>query len=71
MAKKEHSTNVLTRNPKRPAARHYRGRVGTGFDADEGLGFDQVKKAAFEIRDALEGIGLQSAAMVTGGKAST
>ena len=38
------------------------------FDPDEGLGFAQVKKAAVELRDLLDDLGLPSWAMVTGGK---
>ncbi|WP_174803502.1 DNA ligase D [Martelella limonii] len=38
------------------------------LDPDEGLGFAETKKAAFEMRDVLEEIGLLSTAMVTGGK---
>ncbi len=43
-------------------------RMVFDLDPDEGLGFDRVKEAAFEIRDALDRIGLETAAMVTGGK---
>lgn len=38
------------------------------LDPDEGLGFAETRKAAFEMRAALSEIGLQSTAMVTGGK---
>ena len=38
------------------------------LDPDEGLNFDAVKAAAFEVRDVLESAGLASFAMLTGGK---
>ncbi|WP_246710105.1 non-homologous end-joining DNA ligase [Martelella soudanensis] len=38
------------------------------LDPDEGLGFTETKKAAFEMRETLSAIGLKSTAMVTGGK---
>ena len=38
------------------------------LDPDEGLGFDEVKKAALDIRRQLAGIGLVSFAMLSGGK---
>ena len=38
------------------------------LDPDEGLGFAETRKAAFEMREALSDIGLKSTAMVTGGK---
>jgi bifunctional non-homologous end joining protein LigD len=38
------------------------------IDPDEGLGFDKVKAAAFDIRDVLKALGLESFALVTGGK---
>ena len=38
------------------------------LDPEEGLGFAKVKAAAREVREALDQIGLPSAAMVTGGK---
>ncbi|MEY8838002.1 DNA ligase D, partial [Cribrihabitans sp. XS_ASV171] len=43
-------------------------RMVFDLDPDKGLGFEKVKEAAFEIRDALDVIGLEAAAMVTGGK---
>lgn len=43
-------------------------RMVFDLDPDEGLGFDHVKRAALDIRDDLAGIGLVSAALVTGGK---
>ena len=38
------------------------------LDPDEGLGFDDVKTAAIEVRDVLGSAGLASFAMLTGGK---
>ncbi|AJY44631.1 DNA ligase D [Martelella endophytica] len=38
------------------------------LDPDEGLGFAETKKAAFDMRDLLEELGLAATAMVTGGK---
>jgi len=38
------------------------------LDPDEGLGFDEVKRAARDIRDRLGDIGLVSFAMLSGGK---
>ncbi|MET0276721.1 MAG: DNA ligase D [Pseudorhodoplanes sp.] len=38
------------------------------FDPDEGLDFSHVKSAAKEMRTRLEGLGLESFPMVTGGK---
>ena len=43
-------------------------RMVFDLDPDEGLGFEQVKAAAQEVRDALSACGLDSAPMVTGGK---
>lgn len=43
-------------------------RMVFDIDPDEGLGFDQVKQAAFDIRDILGAIGLQSWPLVSGGK---
>jgi bifunctional non-homologous end joining protein LigD len=38
------------------------------IDPDEGLGFEDVKKAAFDIRDILGALGLQSWPLLSGGK---
>ena len=38
------------------------------LDPDEGLGFDEVKQAARDIRDRLADLGLTSFAMLSGGK---
>jgi bifunctional non-homologous end joining protein LigD len=38
------------------------------LDPDEGLGFAQVKKAAVELRDVLDSVGLKSFPLLTGGK---
>jgi bifunctional non-homologous end joining protein LigD len=43
-------------------------RLVFDLDPDEGLGFDAVRRAAFEFRDALDAIGLKTFPMVTGGK---
>jgi bifunctional non-homologous end joining protein LigD len=43
-------------------------RMVFDIDPDEGLDFGEVKKAAFNIRDALGEWGLESFPMVTGGK---
>ncbi|MBV1691687.1 DNA ligase D [Novosphingobium sp. G106] len=38
------------------------------LDPDEGLGFAEVKQAAFDLRDKLSDLGLTTFAMLTGGK---
>ncbi|MGH6781122.1 MAG: non-homologous end-joining DNA ligase, partial [Sphingomonadaceae bacterium] len=43
-------------------------RLVFDLDPDEGLGFDAVVSAAFHVRGELHAIGLQTFAMVTGGK---
>lgn len=43
-------------------------RLVFDLDPDEGLGFDEVKEAAGDVRDLLSEIGLKSVPMVTGGK---
>lgn len=43
-------------------------RMVFDIDPDEGLGFEQVKKAATDIRDLLGAIGLQSWPLLSGGK---
>src|SRR5690606_19012008 len=43
-------------------------RLVFDLDPDEGLGFDQVKRAAFDIKALLDSAGLTSFAMITGGK---
>ncbi|SMF77900.1 DNA ligase D [Allosphingosinicella indica] len=43
-------------------------RLVFDLDPDEGLGFDAVKKAATDLRRYLDDIGLQTFAMLTGGK---
>ena len=43
-------------------------RIAIDLDPDEGLGFDEVKRTAFEVRDHLGSIGLESFALLTGGK---
>jgi bifunctional non-homologous end joining protein LigD len=43
-------------------------RIVFDLDPDEGLGFTKVKDAAFHLRDMLQGLGLRSLAMLSGGK---
>jgi bifunctional non-homologous end joining protein LigD len=43
-------------------------RLVFDIDPDEGLGFDKVRKAARDLRRQLADVGLQSFAMLTGGK---
>ncbi|GGL73594.1 DNA ligase D [Wenxinia marina] len=43
-------------------------RMVFDLDPDEGLGFGEVKAAARDLRDRLADLGLESEAMVTGGK---
>ncbi|WP_292292568.1 DNA ligase D [Marivita sp.] len=43
-------------------------RMVFDLDPDEGLDFEDVKRAAVEVRDGLSVCGLESAPMVTGGK---
>ncbi|MFD2740630.1 DNA ligase D [Sulfitobacter aestuarii] len=43
-------------------------RLVFDLDPDEGLGFSQLREAAFEVRDRLGDLGLTSGAIVTGGK---
>ena len=43
-------------------------RMVFDIDPDEGLSFEHVKRAAFDIRDILGAIGLQSWPLVSGGK---
>lgn len=43
-------------------------RMVFDLDPDEGLGFDAVKKAAVQLRGILEGIGLASFPLLSGGK---
>jgi bifunctional non-homologous end joining protein LigD len=43
-------------------------RIVFDLDPDEGLGFAEVRAAAFEVRDVLDSLGLASFAMLTGGK---
>ena len=43
-------------------------RLVLDLDPDEGLGFDAVKKAAFDIKEHLADLGLVSFAMLSGGK---
>jgi bifunctional non-homologous end joining protein LigD len=43
-------------------------RIALDLDPDPGLGFDEVKNAAFDLRRHLEAIGLESWPLLTGGK---
>lgn len=43
-------------------------RLILDLDPDEGLGWDDTRSAAFDLRDRLSDLGLASGAMVTGGK---
>jgi len=43
-------------------------RILFDLDPDAGLGFAEVRQAAFDLRDRLEGLGLRSFPLVTGGK---
>jgi bifunctional non-homologous end joining protein LigD len=43
-------------------------RIVFDLDPDEGLGFEDVKDAAADLRDRLEKLGLKTVPMVTGGK---
>ena len=43
-------------------------RLVFDLDPDEGLGFGDVRDAAFDLRDRLEKIGLKTVPLVTGGK---
>jgi bifunctional non-homologous end joining protein LigD len=43
-------------------------RLVFDLDPDEGLGFEDVKQAAFDLRDRLAKIGLQTVPLLTGGK---
>ena len=43
-------------------------RLVFDLDPDEGLDFEAVRKAAFQFRDILKGVGLETFPMVTGGK---
>jgi bifunctional non-homologous end joining protein LigD len=43
-------------------------RMVFDIDPDEGLGFAQVKQAAFDIRDILGALGLKSWPLLSGGK---
>ncbi|WP_336056701.1 DNA ligase D [Nitratireductor sp. CH_MIT9313-5] len=43
-------------------------RLVFDLDPDEGLGFADIRQAAFDVRDRLEKLGLRTVPMVTGGK---
>ena len=43
-------------------------RIAIDLDPGDGIGFDEVKRAAFEVRDRLTTLGLASFALLTGGK---
>ncbi|MDB5692654.1 MAG: ligD [Alphaproteobacteria bacterium] len=46
-------------------------RISIDLDRDEGLGFDEVKRTAFDVYDGLAAIGLESFPLLTGGKGLT
>jgi bifunctional non-homologous end joining protein LigD len=43
-------------------------RIVIDLDPDEGLGFEDVRRAAFDLRDRLQDIGLKTFPMLSGGK---
>ncbi|MEE2692095.1 MAG: DNA ligase D [Pseudomonadota bacterium] len=43
-------------------------RIILDLDPDEGVGFSEVRRAAFDVRDTLAALGLQSYPLLTGGK---
>ena len=43
-------------------------RIVIDLDPDEGLGFEDVRRAAFDVRDRLQAIGLTTFPMLSGGK---
>lgn len=57
-----HIRGVLRDRPDRPD------RIVFDLDPDEGLGFAEVKAAAFDLRDRLAALGLPTWPMLTGGK---
>ncbi|WP_299363943.1 DNA ligase D [uncultured Paracoccus sp.] len=57
-----HIRGVHRDRPDRPD------RLVFDLDPDEGLGWSEVQRAAFDLHDRLERLGLPSWAMVTGGK---
>ena len=57
-----HLWGARTKNVERPE------RIIFDIDPDEGLGFEHVRSAATDIRAALDDVGLQSFALISGGK---
>ena len=57
-----HLWGSLTKDVEKPE------RIIFDIDPDEGLGFEHVRAAAIDIRDELEAWGLESYALVSGGK---
>nr|WP_295887819.1 DNA ligase D [uncultured Devosia sp.] len=57
-----HLWGSLTKNVEKPE------RIIFDIDPDEGLGFEHIRAAATDIRDELAALGLESYALVSGGK---
>ena len=57
-----HLWGSLTKNVEKPE------RIIFDIDPDEGLGFEHIRAAATDIRDELAALGIESYALVSGGK---